>query len=278
MIGIRQVRTPGTHGTIGYPRTGVKRLTLSEDALVRALDQVGLRAPVRFDEVTPSTQATALEMAEAGAPEWTLVAAAHQTAGRGRLGRTWLDEPGRALMFSLVLRPGFTAEAAGLITIFAGAMMAEACRARAGEAVTCKWPNDLLLDDRKVGGVLAESKVTSDGRLEHVILGVGVNVGTPPKAIAHAGALAHADPQELLVAFLYRFRTLYGPQMPGVAERIVSAARAVSATLGTRVRARTVDGAVVEGEAVDLDAGGGLVVRTSGGNQVVRFGEVEHLE
>ena len=78
---------------------------LSEDALVRALERVGLRAPVRFDEVTASTQATALELAAAGTPEWTLVAAGHQTEGRGRLGRTWLDRPGRALMFSFVLRP-----------------------------------------------------------------------------------------------------------------------------------------------------------------------------
>ena len=67
---------------------------LSEDALVRTLERAGLNAPVRFEEVTASTQATALEMAAAGTPEWTLVAAGHQTRGRGRLGRTWLDEPG----------------------------------------------------------------------------------------------------------------------------------------------------------------------------------------
>src|SRR4029450_1199953 len=87
------------------PPNGSQRLVLSEDALVRALERVGLRAPVRFDEVTASTQATALELAGTGTPEWTLVATGHQTQGRGRLGRTWLDRPGRALMFSLVLRP-----------------------------------------------------------------------------------------------------------------------------------------------------------------------------
>lgn len=264
--------------TIGYLRTGVKPLPLSEGSLVQALEQVGLRAPVRFDEVTRSTQATALDMAEAGTAEWTLVAAEHQTEGRGRLGRTWVDEPGRALMFSLVLRPGFAADFAGLITIFAGAMMAEACRARTGAHVTCKWPNDLLLDGRKVGGILAESKVGPEGRLEHVVLGVGVNLDRAPAEVPNAGALAGADPQELLVAFLYRFRTLYGPAMPDLAAEVLSAARGVSATVGTRVRATTVDGSLVVGEAVDLDPHGGLVVRTAEADEVVRFGEVEHLE
>ena len=78
---------------------------LSVTELERALADLGLEAPVRFDEVTGSTNATALGMAEAGAPEWTLVAAGHQTAGRGRLGRTWTDLAGGALLFSFVLRP-----------------------------------------------------------------------------------------------------------------------------------------------------------------------------
>ena len=78
---------------------------LSEHALSRALEGAGLSAPVRFEEVTRSTQETASRLAEDGAPEWTLVAAGHQTEGRGRLGRTWKDEPGGALLFSLVLRP-----------------------------------------------------------------------------------------------------------------------------------------------------------------------------
>ena len=78
---------------------------LSVTELERAFADLGLEAPVRFDEVTGSTNATALGMAEAGAPEWTLVAAGHQTAGRGRLGRTWTDRAGAALMFSFVVRP-----------------------------------------------------------------------------------------------------------------------------------------------------------------------------
>src|SRR6266571_151982 len=98
-------------------------------------------------------------MAEDGAPAWTLVAAGHQTAGRGRLGRTWSSEPGGSLLFSLVLRPDMQPEDVGLLTLAAGVAMAAACKDEAALEVRCKWPNDLLLGDRKVGGILSESRV-----------------------------------------------------------------------------------------------------------------------
>jgi BirA family biotin operon repressor/biotin-[acetyl-CoA-carboxylase] ligase len=249
---------------------------LSEDALVLALERVGLRAPVRFDEVTASTQATALELAAAGTPEWTLVAAGHQTEGRGRLGRTWLDRPGRALMFSLVLRPGLDPASGGLLTLLAGTAMAQACFELADQRAACKWPNDLLVAGRKAGGILAESRLHGK-RFEHVVIGVGVNLGVPPPDVPGAGAI-EAEDVELLEAFLSAFDRGYEPAHPAFAGGVIAAYREVCATLGTRVRATTALGAIVEGEAVDLDERGGLVVRTTAGDEVVRFGEVEHLE
>ena len=249
---------------------------LSEDALVRALERVGLRAPVRFDEVTASTQATALELAAAGTPEWTLVAAGHQTEGRGRLGRTWLDRPGRALMLSFVLRPALDPASGGLLTLLAGTAMAQACFELADQRTACKWPNDILVAGRKAGGILAESRVEG-GRFEHVVVGVGVNLGEPPPDIPGAGAVEAQD-DELLEAFVSAFVRGYEPAHPAFAGGVVASYREVCATLGTRVRATTGGGTVVEGEAVDLDDRGGLVVRTTAGDEVVRFGEVEHLE
>ncbi len=137
-------RRHGWLAIIGDAPEGVKRM-LSVTDLERALADLGLEAPVRFDEVTGSTNATALGLAESGAPEWTLVAAGHQTAGRGRLGRTWTDRPGAALMFSFVVRPSLEPERGGLIPLLAGAAMAVAIRDVAGVNVRCKWPNDLLL-------------------------------------------------------------------------------------------------------------------------------------
>lgn len=249
---------------------------LSEPALSRALEHAGLRAPVRFDEVTRSTQETALRMATEGAPEWTLVAAAHQTEGRGRLGRTWRDEPGRALMFSFVLRPGLTPDLGGLLSLLAGTSMAHACGEVADQRAACKWPNDLLVAGRKAGGILAESRVT-DGMIEFVAIGAGVNLGSPPSEFLEAGAIEAGD-EELLGAFLRAFAAAYAPADPAFAGAVVSAYRERCATLGARVRATTTRGSRVEGDAVDVDETGALVVRTAGGLELVSFGEVEHLE
>lgn len=249
---------------------------LSENALRRALGRAGLDAPVRFDEVTGSTQRTALELAEAGAPEWTLVAAGHQTEGRGRLGRSWHDEPGQALMFSLVLRPDLTPERGGLLTLLAGWAMATACR-EVGRDVFCKWPNDLLLDERKVGGILAESVVEGE-RFAHVALGVGVNLRSAPPDVAGSGALGDTDAAALLEAFVGHFAHRYEPGHPAFAGAVLEGYRGVSATLGRRVRALRADGGLGPvGEAVDVDETGALVVRTARGLESLRFGEVEHL-
>jgi BirA family biotin operon repressor/biotin-[acetyl-CoA-carboxylase] ligase len=248
---------------------------LSERALSLALERAGLRAPVRFDEVTRSTQETALGMAADGAPEWTLVATGHQTQGRGRLGRTWRDEPGRALMFSLVLRPPLAPENGGLIPLLAGTSLAFACEELSGRPAACKWPNDVLVDGLKAAGILVESQVAG-GRLEHAVVGVGVNLRTPPADVPDAGAVDASD-DDLLAAFVRTFADSYRPADPTFSEGTVSAYRGRCATLGVRVRATTVGGATVEGEAVDVDEAGGLVVRTGGGLEVVRFGEVEHL-
>ena len=249
---------------------------LTEAALRRALDRLGLDAPVRFDEVTGSTQETASSLAATAAPEWTLVAAGHQTAGRGRLGRSWHDVSGRALIFSLVLRPDLDPDRGGLLTLLAGWAMATAARDR-GHDVGCKWPNDLMLGDGKVGGILAESVVVGD-RFEHVVLGLGVNVGEAPGDVAGASSLDEPDPAALLEGFLGHLVHRYEPGHPAFTGAVLEGYREVCVTLGRTVRVLTMDGGLgPQGEAVDVDGSGALVVRTDDGLVPVRFGEVEHL-
>lgn len=250
---------------------------LSDQALRHALERIGVDAPVRFDEVTVSTQRTALELAGSGAPEWTLVAAGHQTTGRGRLGREWLDEPGSGLLFSLVLRPDLPPERGGMIPLLAGACVAYACREIAAADARCKWPNDVLVGGRKAGGILAESLV-ADGRFVHVVLGVGVNLGAAPAGLPDAAAVGDVDPTALLGAFLDAFARRYEPGHPAFPGAVLALYRPMCDTLGKTVRAATAEGGVVEGEAVDVDGSGALVVRTPVGLEVVRFGEIEHLE
>lgn len=251
-------------------------MPLSASALRSALRRIGVDAPVRFDEVTASTQETAEALAAAGAPEWTLVAAGHQTAGRGRLGRTWSDAPG-ALLVSVVLRPMLEPERAGLITLAAGAAAAEALHGLGAPGVRCRFPNDLLVGEVKVGGILATSSVRA-GRLEHAVLGIGVNLGRAPDDVPGAGAVSGIDAAELLGAFLERLAGLYGRAGSGLGAAALDRYRPVCATLGRPVRARTTAGEVVEGWAEDVDELGGLVVRTEEGRRTVRFGEVEHLD
>lgn len=248
---------------------------LSEDALRRALERIGADAPVRFDEVTGSTQETALRLAADGAPEWTLVAAGHQTRGRGRLGRSWEDEPGAALLVSIVLRPDLPADRGGLLTLLAGWAMATACR-DLGHPVACKWPNDLLLGEAKVGGILGESELEDD-RFAYVVLGIGVNLGAAPSDVARTGSVDVED-EALLRAFLGHFAARYEPGHPAFAGAVLEGYRAVSATIGRNVRAITGERHLgAEGEAVDVDETGSLIVRTEAGLKAIGFGEVEHL-
>ena len=255
---------------------------LSQHSLGEAVEQAGIRVPPVFLEETGSTSSEARTLAEGGAPAWTVVAAGHQTAGRGRMGRSWASAPGKALQFSLVLRPAVAPEYAPLVALLAAVEMADACLNVAGVRVVSKWPNDLLADDRKVGGILPEAKI-SGAAIEHMILGVGVNVSMTEEdfpgelaetatSLVLAGGLA--EPTELLTRFLTGFHAAWndGEQIDG--SDILLRYRAVCATLGRRVRATTVAGTVVEGTASDLDEHGGLLIDDA----TIGFGEVVHLE
>jgi len=248
---------------------------LSEPALTRALERAGLQAPVRFEEVTPSTQATALALAEDGAPEWTLVAANHQTRGRGRLDRTWDDAAGSSLLFSMILRPALDAADGGALALLAGLALAETIDEVADQRAACKWPNDVLVGGRKAAGILAGS-ATAGESLSYVVLGIGANIGDVPAEHPDAGAIA-ADDVAVLEGFLRAFSRRYAPGHPAFTSTVLAAYRERCATLGERVRATATDGAVVEGVAADLDAKGGLVVETGDGRRTVRFGDVEHV-
>lgn len=245
---------------------------LSEDALRRALRMAGLAGSVRWDDVTDSTNATALTMASAGAPAWTVVAAGHQTAGRGRRGRAWLDRPGSALLCSIVLRPRLDPDRVGLVSLAAGVAIVEAASDLSGQAVRCKWPNDLMVGGSKVGGILGETEVV-EGRVRHVVVGIGVNLEAP-EGVPGAGAIGHVDEEALLTAFLQRLR----PLLEGPPGAIVDRWRVVSATLGRHVEATTVGVDTARGVAADLDETGALLIDTEAGRVRVAFGEIQHLE
>lgn len=257
---------------------------LHEDSLRQAVRAAGIEVPPRFFPSIGSTNAEALRLAEEGAPEWTVVAAGHQTAGRGRLGRTWMERPGRGLLLSVLLRPAVAPERAPLLSLLAAARMAQACRSVAGVEVGCKWPNDLMAGDRKVGGVLAEAKVEG-GAPRHVVIGTGLNLAMEPEdfpaevrgsATSLAAEGGRVRPGPLVRAYLEGLREAPPPHADGFAAAVLAAYRPLCVTLGRAVRAVTPEG-TVEGVAADVDARGGLVVEAGGDPVSISYGEVLHL-
>jgi BirA family biotin operon repressor/biotin-[acetyl-CoA-carboxylase] ligase len=249
-------------------------LLLTASDLERVLADVGLSAPVRADEVTGSTNETALAMAAAGAPEWTLVAAGHQTAGRGRLGRAWEDVPGRAVLLSVILRPvGLSGERAGVIPLLAGVAMTLAIRRVTGLEARCKWPNDLLVEGGKVGGVLVESRVSQD-RVSHAVIGAGVNLDVPA-VTERASGLGDADAVALVASFLRELRARYAA--PGW-DLDTQEYKELCATIGREVEAVGLDGHRVVGRAIGVSVDGALLLETKEGPASVASGEVMHLD
>ena len=237
---------------------------------------------VEWVSETGSTNADLLAAARRGSETNRVLVADYQTAGRGRRGRIWEAAPESSLLFSVLTRPDIPVAAAHLVTTALALGALEACDSLAGVRPGLKWPNDLVVDDRKLAGVLAESVVAGD-RLEAVVVGMGLNVragAVPPEVVDAAVALedvcgSAVDRRELLAAVLTRFaRWMDQIEAAAGQSELIDAARRESATLGRRVSVELGDGSVLEGLAEDVDERGGLLLE--GGTRVV-VGDVVHL-
>jgi len=211
---------------------------------------------------TSSTNERARELAAGGAPHGTAVTAGEQTAGRGRRGRSWAGPPGQALLLSVVLR-----EWDALLPLRAGLAVADV----AGPAARVKWPNDVLVDGRKVAGVLVEAQPQEGW----AVLGVGVNVAVAPGDLparlrATAGSLGRRP--EDLEGFLHELLAALEARLREPAVATVSALRVRDALRDAPVR--WAGGAGI-GDGID-DAGRLRVRRAGGGIEALDAGEV-HL-
>ncbi len=269
--------------------SSLDRPPLNTAALRRALTAGGgLWTSV---EVVPSTGSTNTELAAraGGLPEGAVLVAEEQTAGRGRLDRSWVAPARSGLFFSVLLKPGpaVPQERWGWLTLLAGVAAAAALERTAGVDASLKWPNDLLVavdgQERKAAGILAER--TADG----VVIGIGLNVSLTREElpVPEAGSLllakaAVTDREPLLKAVLRSLEQSYADWRAAAgdpaASGLLEAYAARCATLGREVRAELPGGRTLTGTAEAVDAEGRLVLRTADGSrEAVGAGDVVHL-
>lgn len=228
-------------------------------------------------ESTASTNSVLL--ADRDAADWTTVVTLDQTAGRGRLDRSWISRAGEALAVSVLVRDALVAPWAPWVPLAAGAAMTSAVAAVVPDAAL-KWPNDVLIGGAKVCGILVEAVPGTS----HVVIGAGVNlrqtVETLPVPTATSLALAGVDPDErvvdeLLARYLSELGRLLG--VGATAADIRVAVLETCVTIGRRVRIDPLVGEAFDGIATGIDEGGRLVVRSADGvERAVSAADVTH--
>lgn len=238
-------------------------------------------ARVRLGEID-STNEEAKRRAAAGAVAGTVIHADRQNAGRGRSGRTWHSPPGN-LYASLLLRPSCSLATALQLVFVTGVAVAAVVDGVAGAEARarCKWPNDVLVDGRKIGGILVESQASANGAVDWLVIGVGLNIVAhpddtsslyPATSLAAAGAGGRSS-EALLDALLSAFSDTYdGWRRDGFsAVREMWLARAHG--LGSPIIVRLADG-ILQGTFAGIDDSGLLLLDTAGGRRTVAAGDV----
>ncbi len=268
------VEVEGTHG--GY------RLGAGADPVIPARVTPRLRpplsGPVRWLADTGSTNDDVIAEARAGAPEGLVIGADHQGAGRGRRGRRWVAAPGDAILVSVLLRPRVAPVDAGFLPIVVAVAVADAL----GPDARIKWPNDVLIGDRKVVGILCEMSADQ----EHVawaVVGIGVNVAAAPElddARWRAGALHESGSRrpraDVLVDLLNALGDRYSGWIEAGPDAVLAEFAGRDSLAGRHVEA-SVGSEVVTGVCAGLDRLGRLLLRTDDGTRALGSGEVTRV-
>ena len=275
---IQELREDG-YDIVAVPHLGY-RLISSPDKLLPAEIQFGLGTKIlgkeiRYFDAITSTMDTAFQFGVEGIDEGTVVCAESQTKGKGRLGRNWVSPKGKGIYMSVVLRPKLMPADLTQLTLLSAVAVCEAVVSFCDVPAKIKWPNDILVGNKKLAGILTESSAEMD-RVRFVVIGIGLNVNTPLsqlpecstsiKSETGAKALRVVLMQEVLRS-LEKWYIILGEQgfVP-----VITRWKELSSTLGRHVRLVDPSGNV-EGEAVDLDKYGGLIIRDKNGLKVKRM-------
>ncbi len=226
------------------------------------------RGQNRYAHTMTSTNLVLKEMARQGAPHGSLCLCECQTAGRGRMDRVWSSPDGQGIWLSVLLRPTLPPESAPLVTFCAALAMDQAVRETTGLDVRIKWPNDLVLNGRKLCGILLEMGFDAQGMF--IVAGTGLNVrrGAYPadladRAISLEECGAVPDRGDVIAAYLTALEDALSAVEKAGWGGIADEYRRLSVTLGSQVQ--VIGAECFTGTAEDIDAGGALLVRTEDG-------------
>ena len=255
--------TPGTSTEEIQPRP------LIEPEIRRGLSTRLFGRTLHIYEQLESTNTTALALAEQGLPEGTVVIALSQTKGRGRKGRAWISPPDQNLYLSIILRPQEPANRFGLWTLAAAIAVAHAIHQFTSLPARLKWPNDVMINKRKVAGLLLESAIHGE-RFKYVVMGIGVNVnlrredlpeGVRNSATSMAEELGReTDRVGFLQSLLKNLEDQYNVFQTGPRKKILETYCSLSETIGETVTIKGTDREWT-GKAIGITTGGELILR-----------------
>ncbi len=281
---IQELRDAG-YDIVAVPHLGY-RLESSPDRLFASevtsrLHTRIIAKKVHYFESVASTMDVAMKLGLEGSPEGTLVLAETQTKGKGRLGRSWLSPKYKGIYLSLILRPKIAPNFCPLLTLLAAVSVVEAIKTATNVACQIKWPNDILAGNKKMGGILTELKAEMD-ETSFVVIGIGLNANNDKRSlISGATSLKEESGQQvcrlaLLQEMLRRIDENYHLFQAQGSAQILAKWRGFSMTLGRMVKV-TCHHSHIEGEAIDIDADGGLLIRRDSGLiEKVMAGDIVH--
>jgi BirA family biotin operon repressor/biotin-[acetyl-CoA-carboxylase] ligase len=237
-------------------------------------------------ETIDSTNTIASELAEKGKAEGTVVIADSQVRGKGRLGRSWVSPPGVNVYMSIVFRPDMKPKDATLLTIMASVACTIALRRVTGLHITIKWPNDLMVSEKKLGGILTETRVDSK-RIEYAVTGIGINVNMEldalPDVVKKVAASIRMETGKLfsrikiIQEVLNEINHWYNILKEKGHSKITSQWKQLTSTLGRKVEVVT-GSETLKGLAESITGDGMLVLRLpSGALRVIQYGDLTLL-
>ncbi len=243
---------------------------LNHNLIINALKQSVFSRKLMFYDRVESTNDLAKAMALEGAENGTVIIAEEQTSGRGRMGRKWLSPPSSNLLFSLLLRPDLYTEKVFTLTMLLALSTVEAVETQTGVNAMIKWPNDIYVQDRKLAGILTEFSVTGN-RLNHVVLGIGINVNWNPEEAIDSHMLypatslmreaGHTVSREfLLINILSAYETHYMDVSRNGPARVQELWNKRSMLTGRNVSVEISNNEVINGTAIGIDEKGALLV------------------